>query len=78
MSYTVEEWCRHRRVGKWKLYELWKQGRGPRFYMNGPRRIISDQADADWNRQEEERAQTPEALAAIGRASEKGRGDGAR
>jgi hypothetical protein len=41
--------------------------------MNGPRRIISDEADADWIRQQEAAAQTPDALAAIARAAEKGR-----
>jgi hypothetical protein len=49
------------------------RGDGPRFYMNGPRRIISDEADADWIRQQEAAAQTPDALAAIARAAEKGR-----
>ena len=73
MSFTIDEWCKHRRIGRWKLYEFWKQGRGPRFYMNGPRRLISDEADADWIKEQEAAAQTPAGLAALERATERGR-----
>ena len=73
MSFTIDEWCRHRRVGKWKLYELWRQDRGPRFHLIGARRLISEEADADWVRQQEQLTESPEVGAAIKRAREKAR-----
>jgi hypothetical protein len=68
-SFTIDEWCRHRRIGRWKLYSLWKTDRGPRFHFNGPRRLISAEADADWVREQETLAAAPEAQATIKQAS---------
>ena len=34
-SYTVSEFCAAERICRVALYEFWKQGKGPRFYMNG-------------------------------------------
>jgi hypothetical protein len=48
-------------------------GKGPRFYLNGPRRIISDEADADWIREQESLAQSPETKIEIERASNRSR-----
>jgi len=72
-SLTIDEFCRNERISRWKLYEMWKQGRGPRFYLNGPRRRISAEAADDWRRQMEAEAATPEARAAIEQASVKAR-----
>jgi hypothetical protein len=72
-SFTVEQWCRHRCVSRWKLYQMWQSGIGPRYYLNGPRRLISAEADLDWVRQQEALAETPEVKAAIERAADKAR-----
>jgi predicted site-specific integrase-resolvase len=47
-SYTVDEFCEAERISRVMLYEHWKQGRGPRFYLNGKRRIIPHSARLDW------------------------------
>jgi hypothetical protein len=72
-AFTVDEWCLHRRISRWKLYDMWKRNVGPRFYFNGSRRLISAEADSDWVREQEEQAVTPEAKAAIERARERAR-----
>jgi hypothetical protein len=43
-SYTVDEFCAAERISRVALYDLWKQGKGPSFYMNGRRRIIPHSA----------------------------------
>jgi hypothetical protein len=32
---------------------MWKLGHGPRFYMNGNRRVITHAARIDWQRERE-------------------------
>ena len=39
-SYTVDEFCAAERISRVALYDLWKNGTGPKFYYNGRRRII--------------------------------------
>jgi hypothetical protein len=56
-SYTVDEFCKAERVSRVKLYELWKRGEGPRFYLNGRCRRITHAARMDWQRAMEARAQ---------------------
>lgn len=47
--YTVDEFCRAFRIGKTSLYELWKEeGKGPRYFQVGNRRLISAKAAGDW------------------------------
>jgi hypothetical protein len=47
-SYTVSEFCAAERISRVALYDFWKQGKGPRFYMNGRCRRITHQARVDW------------------------------
>jgi hypothetical protein len=47
-SYTVSEFCEAERISRVMLYEIWKQGRGPRSYLNGKRRIIPHIARLEW------------------------------
>ena len=47
-SYTVDEFCAAERISRVRLYDLWKQGRGPRFYRNGKRRIIPHSARVEY------------------------------
>ena len=32
-SYSVDEFCLSERMSRVSLYAMWKQGKGPRFYM---------------------------------------------
>ena len=47
-SYSVDEFCLAERMSRVSLYAMWKQGKGPRFYMNGRCRRITHQARLDW------------------------------
>jgi hypothetical protein len=47
-SYTVGEFCDAERLSPFMLYKAWKEGRGPRYYMNGRRRIITHRARLEW------------------------------
>ena len=43
-SYTVDEFCGAERISRVKLYEMWKDGKGPRFYQDAgasPTRLAS-------------------------------------
>ena len=72
-SFSVSEWCQHRRVSKWRLYDMWKSGDGPRFHLVGTRRLISSDADAEWLARQERLTETNEAKAALEKASVRGR-----
>jgi len=63
-DYTVDEWCRKRRISKPHFYELLKLGLGPKTKKLLKRRTISAQADAEW--QAERERETTEAAAATG------------
>ena len=52
-SYTVDEFAASERMSRSMVYKLWKQGKGPRFYMVGTVRRISHQARIDWQRERE-------------------------
>jgi hypothetical protein len=52
-SFTLSEWCKHRRVSRAMFYKLHAQGKAPRTHNNGIRRLISAEADADWLRERE-------------------------
>ena len=52
-SYTVDEFAASERMSRSMVYKLWKQGKGPRFYMVGTVRRISHQARVDWQRERE-------------------------
>jgi hypothetical protein len=47
-SYTVDEFCNAERISRVALYDMWRQGRGPRFYFNGRCRRITHKARLDW------------------------------
>jgi hypothetical protein len=47
-SFTVQEWCEHRRISRAMAYLLWSKGLGPATYFVGNRRYVSAQADAAW------------------------------
>jgi hypothetical protein len=39
------------------VYRLWQQGMGPRYYMVGNRRRISNESRTEWRRQLEAKAE---------------------
>jgi hypothetical protein len=52
-SYTPDEFCTVERISRVKLYEMWKRGIGPRYYMNGRCRRITHKARLDWQAERE-------------------------
>jgi hypothetical protein len=55
-SFTIAEWCKHRRISRAMFYKLKNQGRGPRTHGVGVKQLISPEADADWLREREAEA----------------------
>ena len=47
-SYTLAEWCEHRRISTAMFYKLDKAGLAPRSHFAGAKRLISGEADAEW------------------------------
>jgi hypothetical protein len=58
---TINGFCAKHKISRTKLYDLWLNGSGPRFYMVGNRRRISDEAAAEWRRTMESEAQVGQA-----------------
>ena len=54
--YSVDEFCAAERMSRVSLYEHWKRGKGPRFYLNGRCRRITHAARLDWQREREAEA----------------------
>jgi hypothetical protein len=59
-SYTVDEFCTAERISRVRLYEFWRLGQGPRFYMNGRCRRITHAARIDWQHAMETRVESQE------------------
>jgi hypothetical protein len=57
-SYTVKEWCNRRRVSRAMFYVLDAKGLTPRSHYAGAKRLISDEADAEWLAAREAEANT--------------------
>jgi hypothetical protein len=47
-AYTVDEFCTAHRISRGLLYKLWREGKGPRFFLAGTKRRISNEAARDW------------------------------
>jgi hypothetical protein len=47
-SFTIDEWCAHRRVCRAMFYKLAAQGKAPKTHHAGRKRLISPAADAAW------------------------------
>ena len=50
---SVQEFCVAERISRSALYQLWREGRGPRFYKLGRCRRITHAARLDWQRERE-------------------------
>jgi predicted DNA-binding transcriptional regulator AlpA len=47
-SFTIDEWCRARRMSRAMFYQLQARGDAPRTYRVGRQQRISPAADAEW------------------------------
>jgi predicted DNA-binding transcriptional regulator AlpA len=45
---SVDEFCSNFKISRSKLYQLWRAGRGPKYFQLGTVRRISDAAASDW------------------------------
>jgi hypothetical protein len=52
-SFSIAEWCRHRRVSVSFFYKMRAEGWGPKTMAVGSRETISAEADAQWCRERE-------------------------
>jgi hypothetical protein len=55
--YTIGEFCDAHRISRGMVYLLWAQGAGPKWFNVGTRRLISDEAAAQWRREREAAAE---------------------
>ena len=60
-AYSIGEFCEAHGICRGTLYNLWKSGDGPRYMHVGRRRLITNEAAADWRRDMENKAAEPEA-----------------
>jgi len=52
-AFTVDGFCRSHHVSRSKLYQMWREGIGPRIMRIGAKVLISTEAAADWRRERE-------------------------
>jgi len=60
-SFTIAEWCKHRRVSISMYYKLRAQGKAPATLPVGRHQTITAEADAAWARERQAEANTAEA-----------------
>ena len=53
---TVNQFCAAEKISRSQLYDLWKQKKGPDYYLNGKCRRITYEARVRWQRQREAEA----------------------
>ena len=53
-AYSVDGFCQAHGIGRNLLYREWKEGRGPRYFNIGRRRLISAEAAAEYRQQLEQ------------------------
>jgi hypothetical protein len=59
-SFTIAEWCKHRRVSISMYYKLRAQGKAPATLPVGRHQTITAEADAAWARERQAEANTEE------------------
>jgi hypothetical protein len=52
-SKCIMEFCKDHGISRTQLYDDWKNGTGPKYWLNGTRRRISEQSEAEWLKQRE-------------------------
>ena len=55
-AHSIDDFCEDHDICRGTLYNLWKSGDGPRCMYVGRRRLITDDAAADWRRTMEAKA----------------------
>jgi hypothetical protein len=63
-SFTVNEWCAHRRISPAMFYKMDAQGLAPKTHYAGAKRLVSGEADLEWLRAREAAAKTETETAA--------------
>ena len=63
-SLTIAEFCAAEKISRSMLAKLWSQGKGPRWFHVGTKRLISHEARQEWRRAREAEAAAAEGLAA--------------
>ena len=59
LAFTVNEFCAAHGISRTHLYDMWREGHGPRFMRAGDkRRLISVEAARDWRLAAEREAAT--------------------
>jgi hypothetical protein len=48
LAFTVDTFCATHEISRSHVYKEWREGRGPRFYMEGVQRRISAEAAAEY------------------------------
>jgi hypothetical protein len=69
-SYSPADFCEAEHISRSKLYQLWKAGKGPRFYWNGCNRIIPHSARLEWQQERMDEAAALERAKAEGEQDE--------
>jgi len=57
MAFTIDEFAEAHRMSRGMVYKLWKAGIGPRWMNVGSKRIITDEAAAEWRRERQAAAE---------------------
>jgi len=57
-SFTIPEWCEHRRVSISMYYKLKAQGKAPATLPIGRHQTITEEADAAWARERQAETNT--------------------
>jgi hypothetical protein len=53
---TITEFCAAEKISRTALYKMWAEGKGPRWFNNGTKRLISYEARQEWRRAREAEA----------------------
>ena len=61
-SFTIPEWCEHRRVSISMYYKLKAQGKAPATLPIGRHQTITAEADAAWARERQNEATTEKGI----------------
>jgi excisionase family DNA binding protein len=56
-SLTINQFCEAENLSRTTLYKLWREGRGPRWFLIGTSRRISAEARQRWRREREAEAE---------------------
>ena len=58
-SLTLAEFCAAEKISRSMLYKLCEQGKGPRMFAVGTKRLISHEARQEWRRAREAETAAP-------------------